>query len=158
MTNRKARNRAGTGTPASGTGGKESCAVYARSAVSSAASIERQTLRCAKFIRSRGGHVAKVYVDDGSSGFKVGKGLQALLEDARQGRVQVLVVEDADRLGRSFGLLVSTLEVMRDCAVAVRFADGAGPEFAGVKLRTPPAHRNGRPRKARTPSKKSGPK
>lgn len=114
---------------------KAKCFVYARSAIADAASIERQKRNCAEFMHRRGVHLQKAYVDDGSSGLRVGAGLRALIEDARAGRVQNIVVEEPERLSRWIGLFVTIVGDLCSAGVKVRFANGVGPELL-VKSRS----------------------
>lgn len=78
------------------------------------------------FVRRRGWRVAREYSDHGESGAKRDRaGLLALLEDARRGRFDVLVVWRADRLFRSMRDMVVTLEVLS--AVGVDFVSVTEP-------------------------------
>lgn len=75
------------------------------------------------FVRRRGWRVAREYSDHGESGAKRDRrGLLELLEDARRGRFDVLVVWRADRLFRSVRDMTMTLDALR----------GVGVDFASV--------------------------
>lgn len=144
---------------------KEKYVVYARSAIADAASIERQRRNRAEFMRRRSVRLQKASADDGSSGLRVGAALRALIEDARAGRVQNVVVEEPERLSRSIGLFATIVGDLCGAGVKVLFANGVGPELL-VKSRSAAARdalvqrlRLGRERKSRPAAReKSFPK
>jgi site-specific DNA recombinase len=78
-------------------------AIYARYStdLQSAASIEDQVRVCRRRIEREGWQGGEVYSDHAASGASnLRSGYQKLLEDARQGRFDVVVAESLDRLSR----------------------------------------------------------
>jgi len=66
-------------------------------------SIENQKLMLRKYVTEQGWDEAGCYVDDGYSGTNLERpGLQRLLEDAKDGRVNLILVKDMSRLGRNY--------------------------------------------------------
>ncbi|AZC14571.1 recombinase family protein [Microbacterium sp. ABRD28] len=98
-------------------------AVYARQSVSEPEGIERQTESCRQLAQSRDYHVVKVYEDDNVSGYRdrgEGTAFARMLEDARAGKFDVLVVRKLDRLARS----LSAIESLTAARVQVVTTDG----------------------------------
>jgi site-specific DNA recombinase len=78
-------------------------AIYSRYStdLQSAASIEDQVRLCQRKIEQEDWHAGNIYSDHGMSGAtNLRPGYQKLLEDARNGRFDVLVAESLDRLSR----------------------------------------------------------
>lgn len=85
-------------------------ALYARQSVHEPEGIKRQIAACRALAESRDYEVVAEYVDDNVSGYKArgeGTGFARLLDDARAGRFDVLIVRKLDRLGRSLAALES---------------------------------------------------
>jgi len=66
-------------------------------------SIENQKLMLRKYVTEQGWDEVGCYVDDGFSGTNLERpGIQRLLEDAKDGRVNLILVKDMSRLGRNY--------------------------------------------------------
>lgn len=66
-------------------------------------SIENQRLLLSKFVMLNGWVEKKTYIDDGYSGGNFQRpGFQSMLEDARNGVINMILVKDLSRLGRDF--------------------------------------------------------
>ena len=66
-------------------------------------SIENQRLILTKFAREQGFDVVDEYVDDGYSGTNFERPqIQRLLEDAKNGRINIIIVKDLSRFGRNY--------------------------------------------------------
>ena len=66
-------------------------------------SIENQKLIVEKFARDNGFEIVDEYVDDGYSGTNFNRpGVQRLLEDAKNGRINAIIVKDMSRFGRNY--------------------------------------------------------
>ncbi|MCL2299949.1 MAG: recombinase family protein [Firmicutes bacterium] len=66
-------------------------------------SIEYQKLMLRKYVMEQGWDEVGCYVDDGYSGTNLERpGIQRLLEDAKDGRVNLILVKDMSRLGRNY--------------------------------------------------------
>jgi site-specific DNA recombinase len=100
-------------------------AVYARTAVSDPRDLAWQVGRCKAFCRSRGWMRVAVYADDGCSGVQLAERSQLarLLDDARAGLIDRVVVEDMQRLARSPFQLNWLVEKFRECGVAIYIVD-----------------------------------
>ena len=108
------------------------CAVYARKSSEEGLeqdfnSLDAQRDACEAFIRSQvgeGWRLNKAHYDDGglSGGTMERPALQRLLEDIRNGQVDVVVVYKVDRLTRS----------LADFAKMVEIFDGNGVSFVAV--------------------------
>lgn len=99
-------------------------AIYARQSVAEPEGIKRQIAACRALAESREYEVVAEYVDDNVSGYKArgeGTGFARLLDDARAGRFDVLIVRKLDRLGRS----LSALEALTAARVNTVTTDGA---------------------------------
>ncbi len=67
------------------------------------ASIENQKSLLQKYVRDRGWTEISCYVDDGYSGTNFNRpGVQRLLEDAKSGRINIILVKDLSRFGRNY--------------------------------------------------------
>ena len=67
------------------------------------ASIENQREMLSKFVMVNGWVETKTYIDDGYSGANFQRpGFQEMLEDARKGVINLILVKDLSRLGRDF--------------------------------------------------------
>lgn len=99
-------------------------AIYARQSVSEPEGIKRQIEACAALAASRDYEVVATYEDDAVSGYKsrgVGTAFDRMLDDARAGRFDVLIVRKLDRLGRS----LAALEALTAAKVNTVTTDGA---------------------------------
>ena len=66
-------------------------------------SIENQKLILTKYVNEQGWNLIDVYVDDGVSGTTFERdGVKRLLEDAKSGRINTIVVKDLSRFGRNY--------------------------------------------------------
>ncbi|MGN0813737.1 MAG: recombinase family protein [Candidatus Coproplasma sp.] len=67
------------------------------------ASIENQRLILTKYVEEQGWTLHEVYVDDGISGTTFERpGVQKLLEDAKNGIINTIIVKDLSRFGRNY--------------------------------------------------------
>jgi DNA invertase Pin-like site-specific DNA recombinase len=96
-------------------------AVYARTAVADPRALAWQVGRCTAFCRSRGWMRVAVYADDGCAGVQLAERSQLarLLDDARAGLIDRVVVEDIDRLARSPSQLRWLAVKLRECGTAI---------------------------------------
>ena len=66
-------------------------------------SIENQKLLLQNYVRQRGWNEVDVYIDDGYSGTNFQRpGFREMLDDARNGLINLILVKDLSRLGRDF--------------------------------------------------------
>ena len=66
-------------------------------------SIENQKKILEKYARENGFEIINEYIDDGWSGTNFNRpGVQRLLEDAKNGRINVIIVKDLSRFGRNY--------------------------------------------------------
>ena len=66
-------------------------------------SIENQRRILEKYVAEQGFELVDTYIDDGVSGTHFNRpGIQRLLEDAKMGRVNVIIVKDLSRFGRNY--------------------------------------------------------
>ncbi len=83
-------------------------AIYARQSVAADELLTDQIARCRDLASAKGFEVVEVYSDNNVSGYKAreaGTAFSRMLEDARAGRFDVLIVRKLDRLGRSLSAL-----------------------------------------------------
>src|ERR1043166_5399187 len=102
-----------------------SAALYIR--VSSAhQNVAMQRTELIEFAKRRHWKIAKVYADEGFSGTRQRRpGLDLLLADCRQRKVDVVCVWKVDRLGRSLHHLISTLLEFRTLGISfVSYTEG----------------------------------
>ena len=65
--------------------------------------IENQKRICEKIANENGFEIVDEYVDDGWTGTNFNRpDVQRLLEDARNGRINVIIVKDLSRFGRNY--------------------------------------------------------
>ncbi|MEV8265446.1 recombinase family protein [Microbacterium sp. NPDC077057] len=98
-------------------------AVYARQSVYEPEGIERQIEACRQLAESRDYLPADVYADDNVSGYRdrgEGTAFARMLDDARAGKFDVLIVRKLDRLARS----LSAIEALTAAKVSVVTTDG----------------------------------
>jgi site-specific DNA recombinase len=98
-------------------------AVYARQSVYEPEGIERQIEACRQLAESRDYLPAEVYSDDNVSGYRdrgEGTAFARMLDDARAGKFDVLIVRKLDRLARS----LSAIEALTAARVQVVTTDG----------------------------------
>ena len=66
-------------------------------------SIENQRLILTKYVKEQGWTLHDVYVDDGISGTTFERpGVQKLLDDAKNGIINTIIVKDLSRFGRNY--------------------------------------------------------
>lgn len=66
-------------------------------------SIEHQRMILQKYVKDHGGEITDEYVDDGYSGTNFERpGLKRMLEDAKTGRLDTILVKDLSRFGRNY--------------------------------------------------------
>ena len=66
-------------------------------------SIENQRMILRKFTAENGGTIVDEYIDDGWSGTDFERpGVKRLLEDAKDGKIDTIVVKDLSRFGRNY--------------------------------------------------------
>ena len=66
-------------------------------------SIEHQKNILTKYVKEQGWNLIEVYVDDGFSGTNFDRpGVQKLLDDAKTGRINLIIVKDLSRFGRNY--------------------------------------------------------
>ncbi len=69
-------------------------------------SIENQKILVTKYVREKGWEIKDVYVDDGYSGTNFERpGVKRLLDDAKSGEINTIVVKDLSRFGRNYILV-----------------------------------------------------
>lgn len=98
-------------------------AIYARQSVDDSEGIGRQMEACRALASSRDYAIVETYTDDGVSGYRErgqGTAFARMLEDARAGRFDVLIVRKLDRLARS----LAALEALTAAKVQVVTTDG----------------------------------
>lgn len=98
-------------------------AIYARQSVDDSEGIGRQMEACRALASSRDYSVVETYTDDGVSGYRErgqGTAFARMLDDARTGRFDVLIVRKLDRLARS----LAALEALTAAKVQVVTTDG----------------------------------
>ena len=66
-------------------------------------SIENQKLILTKYVTEQGWNIRDIYVDDGYSGTDFNRpGVSRLLEDAKTGKINLIIVKDLSRFGRNY--------------------------------------------------------
>ena len=66
-------------------------------------SIENQKLILTKYVAEQGWNLVDIYVDDGYSGTSFDRpAVQRLLEDAKAGKINLIIVKDLSRFGRNY--------------------------------------------------------
>lgn len=66
-------------------------------------SIENQKLLLRKYVKEQGWNEVEVYCDDGYSGTNFDRpAVQRMIEDAKSGRINIIVVKDLSRFGRNY--------------------------------------------------------
>ena len=69
-------------------------------------SIENQKILVTKYVRDKGWEIKDVYIDDGYSGTNFDRpGVKQLLDDAKAGEINTIVVKDLSRFGRNYILV-----------------------------------------------------
>ena len=103
-------------------------AAYARSATTPyAEAMQRQIAGCRDEAERKGWTVCHVFQDEGISGNSDNRpGLNALRSAIREERLDVVLVESADRLFRNFDLARGFLELAEEFGIEVR-TSGLGP-------------------------------
>jgi DNA invertase Pin-like site-specific DNA recombinase len=98
----------------------------------------------ARELRRHAKRITHVYIDVGVSGLTLERpGLQQLIADCRAGKIGTVIAQDAARLSRDAGQLLTLLQMFQDAGVRVEFAGGDPVlacrrswklSFSGVKL------------------------
>ena len=66
-------------------------------------SIENQKILVTKYVKEKGWEIKDIYVDDGYSGTNFERpGVKRLLDDAKAGEINTIVVKDLSRFGRNY--------------------------------------------------------
>ena len=66
-------------------------------------SIENQKLILTKYVSEQGWNLENIYVDDGYSGTDFDRpGVTRLLEDAKTGKINLIICKDLSRFGRNY--------------------------------------------------------
>lgn len=66
-------------------------------------SIENQKLILTKYVKEQGWNISNIYVDDGYSGTDFNRpAVTRLLEDAKTGKINLIIVKDLSRFGRNY--------------------------------------------------------
>ena len=66
-------------------------------------SIENQKLILTKYVTEQGWNIYDIYIDDGFSGTDFNRpGVSRLLEDAKAGKINLIIVKDLSRFGRNY--------------------------------------------------------
>ena len=66
-------------------------------------SIENQKLILTKYVKEQGWNLIDIYVDDGFSGTDFNRpGVQRLLDDAKDGKINLIICKDLSRFGRNY--------------------------------------------------------
>ena len=66
-------------------------------------SIENQKLILTKYVKEQGWNLIDIYVDDGFSGTSFDRpGVQRLLDDAKVGKINLIICKDLSRFGRNY--------------------------------------------------------
>lgn len=136
-------------------------AIYARVASLSQESncrINKQIARCREYIEQRGWIVYCLFVDEGESGRNVDRPkFQLMLEKARTGCFDAIVVWTLDRLSRSLVDIVNVGKTLRQygvalCSVTEHFDTTKVAELFDFRsIRCHPPDRNMSPRKSPEP-------
>lgn len=81
-------------------------------------SVDMQMREITAFLENKGLPQPQIYQDEGMSGKSTNRpGLKTLLEDARMGRISIIVVWKLDRLFRSLSHLISTISALESYGV-----------------------------------------
>ena len=76
-------------------------------------SIDNQRLILQKYVAERGWNLVDEYVDDGFSGTDFERPqVKRLLDDAKTGRINTIVVKDLSRFGRNYIMVGQYLEIL----------------------------------------------
>lgn len=104
-------------------------AIYARTAVANPEVIAWQIGLCTAYCQFRGWTRVAAYADDGYAGTKLAERLQLarLLDDARAGLIERLIVEDLQRLARSPSQLYWIMQKLSECGITVYVAENNEP-------------------------------
>lgn len=69
-------------------------------------SIENQKILVTKYVKEKGWEIKDFYIDDGYSGTNFERpGIKRLLDDAKAGEINAIVVKDLSRFGRNYILV-----------------------------------------------------
>ena len=69
-------------------------------------SIENQKILVTKYVLDKGWEIKDAYIDDGYSGTNFDRpGVKRLLDDAKAGEINTIVVKDLSRFGRNYILV-----------------------------------------------------
>ena len=94
--------------------------IYTRSATIDEARLESQKAACREFAEAQGWSVVAYYADAGTSGCSLKRSqLERMLQDAQDGRFDVIVIHRVDRLARSLSALWQIVQALRASRVEV---------------------------------------
>ena len=66
-------------------------------------SVENQKMILTKYVKEQGWNTYNIYVDDGYTGADFNRpAVQQLLEDAKNGKINLIIVKDLSRFGRNY--------------------------------------------------------
>lgn len=66
-------------------------------------SVENQKMILTKYVKEQGWNTYNIYVDDGYTGTDFNRpAVQQLLEDAKTGKINLIIVKDLSRFGRNY--------------------------------------------------------
>lgn len=66
-------------------------------------SVENQKMILTKYVKEQGWNIYNIYVDDGYTGTDFNRpAVQRLLEDAKTGKINLIIVKDLSRFGRNY--------------------------------------------------------
>src|SRR4051794_19733790 len=81
-------------------------------------SVASQESQLVEFASKRGWHIQDVYCDEGISGKRRSRpGLDRLVSNCRKGRIDVVLCQRLDRLGRNLIDLLRILEELRELRI-----------------------------------------
>lgn len=82
-------------------------------------SIDRQKERATNYARVHlNDEIAQFYVDEGITGETADRpGFEAMMKDAQAGLIDVIVVEDLDRVGRSWGVIGNSWDIFKELGI-----------------------------------------
>jgi site-specific DNA recombinase len=115
---------------------KEEIAIYARYSTGPSKSIERQAQKFASYAHSIGADETSLFSD--SMGIAVERerpGLSEVLKKCERGEIDTVVVEDLDRLARSFHLTAAVINRLEKAGVRLRIASERRAAVKSVKAR-----------------------
>lgn len=110
-------------------------AIYIRCATKEVEALEAQRASNVAYATHEGHEITSVYEDFGQSGWpNTGTGLKALLDDAKAGRFDAIIVDRVYRLSRDRAQLASIVQHLAECTVRLLIQNTKPVELNG---RTP---------------------